>query len=195
MITGFKKNTFFFICILPLIYWWCLSHEFYRHDNKSTSRRERVMCCYSIFEQSPAPKTKVQWRRRMQHAIFFSLKKKPLKQGKLVRVPLLISIGLAPLLILSNPSFAMARARTVAQVVPSPASSLVLFATSWTSLAPMFWYLSCRSMALATVTPSFVILGLPQLCSIMTFLPCKLEIYQICAFFVNVYHLWIHARI
>lgn len=84
MITGFKKNTFFFICILPLIYWWCLSHEFYRHDNKSTSRRERVMCCYSIFEQSPAPKTKVQWRRRMQHAIFFSLKKtfKARKIGK-----------------------------------------------------------------------------------------------------------------
>lgn len=126
---------------------------------------------------------------------FFYFFFKPLKQGKLVRVPLLISIGLAPLLILSNPSLAMARARTVAQVVPSPASSLVLLATSWTSLAPMFWYLSCRSMALATVTPSFVILGLPQLCSIMTFLPCKLKIYQICDFFVNVYHLWIHARI
>lgn len=186
MITGLKK--LFFICILPLINWWCLSHEFYRHDNKSTSRRERVMCCYSIFEQSPAPKTKVQWRRRMQHALLKKNKpQKPFQARKMIRIPLRISIGLAPLLILSNPSLAMARARTVAQVVPSPASSLVLLATSWTSLAPMFWYLSCRSMALATVTPSLVILGLPQLCSMMTFLPCKLEIYRICAFFVHIY--------
>lgn len=41
-----------------------------------------------------------------------------------------ISTGLAPLLMLSKPSFAIARAKIVAQVVPSPASSLVLFATS-----------------------------------------------------------------
>lgn len=45
-------------------------------------------------------------------------------------IPLRTSTGLAPLLIFSKPSFAIARARTVAHVVPSPASSLVLFATS-----------------------------------------------------------------
>lgn len=45
-------------------------------------------------------------------------------------IPFLNSIGLAPLLIFSNPSFAIALARTVAVVVPSPASSLVLLATS-----------------------------------------------------------------
>ena len=59
-------------------------------------------------------------------------------------LPFLISIGLAPLLIFSNPSLAIDLARTVAVVVPSPASSFVLLATSWTSLAPIFWNLSCK---------------------------------------------------
>ena len=36
----------------------------------------------------------------------------------------------------------------MAVVVPSPAASFVLLATSWTSFAPMFWYLSSRSTAL-----------------------------------------------
>jgi len=44
--------------------------------------------------------------------------------------PLLISTGLAPLEIFSKPSLAMERANTVAAVVPSPADSLVLLATS-----------------------------------------------------------------
>ena len=63
----------------------------------------------------------------------------------------------------------MARARTVAVVVPSPATSLVLDATSWTRLvavrharticgathrAPRFSNLSLRVIDLATVTPS-----------------------------------------
>lgn len=95
----------------------------------------------------------------------------PLKT-RLVKSTYLISTGLAPLLILSKPSFAIVRARTVAVVVPSPASSLVLLATSWTNLAPMFWNLSFSSTAFATVTPSLVILGLPQLCSMITFRPC-----------------------
>ena len=62
-------------------------------------------------------------------------------------------------------------ANTVAVVVPSPASSLVLLATSCTSLAPMFWYLSSSSIPLATVTPSLVILGLPQDFSRITLRP------------------------
>lgn len=80
-------------------------------------------------------------------------------------------MGFAPLLIFSNPSLAIALAKTVAVVVPSPASSLVLLATSWTSFAPMFWNLSLSSMAFATVTPSFVIFGEPQDCSMITFRP------------------------
>jgi len=95
-----------------------------------------------------------------------------LKHTKLYfQLPRLISTGLAPLIIFSNPSLAIARANTVAVVVPSPASSLVLLATSCTSLAPMFWNLSCSSIPLATVTPSLVILGEPQLCSRMTLRP------------------------
>lgn len=88
-----------------------------------------------------------------------------------IMTPRRISTGLAPLLMVSKPSLAMARANTVAVVVPSPASSLVLLATSCTSLAPMFLYLSFRSILLATVTPSLVTLGLPQLCSMMTVRP------------------------
>merc|ERR1740124_2153641 len=61
-----------------------------------------------------------------------------------------------------QPSAKMAHVSTVAVVVPSPATSLVLFATWRTSWAPMFWCLSANSMALATVTPSLVILGAPK---------------------------------
>jgi hypothetical protein len=46
-------------------------------------------------------------------------------------MPLRRSVGLRPAATALNPSTAMARARTVEQVVPSPAISLVLFATSW----------------------------------------------------------------
>ncbi len=56
----------------------------------------------------------------------------------------------------------MASASTVAVVVPSPATSLVLLAASLTSLAPRFSYGSSSSMSSATVTPSLVIFGEPQ---------------------------------
>ena len=88
-----------------------------------------------------------------------------------IMTPFLISTGFAPWVTLSKPAWAIARAKTVAVVVPSPAFSFVLLATSWTSFAPIFWNLSCNSIALATVTPSLVIFGLPQEDSIMTFLP------------------------
>src|SRR3989304_7299525 len=65
----------------------------------------------------------------------------------------------------------MERARTVAVVVPSPATSDVLLATSLTICAPMFSNLSSSSISLATVTPSFVILGDPQDFSRRTFRP------------------------
>ena len=53
-------------------------------------------------------------------------------------MPRLRSIGLAPAATLRRPSFTMAWASTVAVVVPSPATSLVLVATSLASWAPMF---------------------------------------------------------
>src|SRR6478735_1546022 len=65
----------------------------------------------------------------------------------------------------------MACASTVAVVVPSPAMSEVFDATSLTIWAPMFASLSSSSISLATVTPSLVTVGEPQLFSMMTFRP------------------------
>mgnify|MGYP006988128417 CR=1 FL=1 len=48
-------------------------------------------------------------------------------------------VGLAPAVTFFKPSATMACANTVAVVVPSPASSPVLEATSLTSCAPVFW--------------------------------------------------------
>src|SRR3990172_12360358 len=59
----------------------------------------------------------------------------------------------------------------VAVVVPSPATSLVLEATSFTIWAPMFSYLSESSTSFATVTPSFVTSGEPNDFSMITFRP------------------------
>ena len=65
----------------------------------------------------------------------------------------------------------MAWARTVAVVVPSPATSEVLDATSLTIWAPMFSCRSLRSISLATVTPSLVTRGEPNFFSMMTLRP------------------------
>lgn len=55
--------------------------------------------------------------------------------------------------------------------LPSPATSLVALATCFTRLAPTFLTLSLNSILFATVTPSFVTLGAPKLCSIITLRP------------------------
>src|SRR6202795_1947485 len=65
----------------------------------------------------------------------------------------------------------MAWASTVAVVVPSPAVSDVLLATSRTICAPMFSSGSLRSISLATVTPSLVIVGEPNFLSRTTLRP------------------------
>src|SRR5687768_15559189 len=65
----------------------------------------------------------------------------------------------------------MAWARTVALVVPSPATSEVLDATSRTICAPMFSRGSLSSISLATVTPSLVIRGDPNFLSRTTLRP------------------------
>src|SRR4051794_16628528 len=52
-------------------------------------------------------------------------------------------------------------ASSVAVVVPSPVSSLVLLATSRTSWAPMFLNGSASSISRAIETPSLVIVGAP----------------------------------
>ena len=65
----------------------------------------------------------------------------------------------------------MARASTVAVVVPSPATSEVFDATSFTICAPMFSNLSSSWISLATVTPSLVTVGAPQDFSMTTLRP------------------------
>src|SRR5271166_638551 len=65
----------------------------------------------------------------------------------------------------------MARARMVAVVVPSPATSDVLEATTLTSLAPMFSNGSLNSISFETVTPSLVTSGPPNDLLRMTFRP------------------------
>mmetsp|Transcript_3205 Transcript_3205/g.6650 ORF Transcript_3205/g.6650 Transcript_3205/m.6650 type:complete len:254 (-) Transcript_3205:69-830(-) len=86
-------------------------------------------------------------------------------------MPRRTSRGFMPAATALHPSRYMARAKTVAVVVPSPAMSFVLDATDLTSCAPMFSKLSSKSMALATVTPSFVIFGAPYGWAMIAFRP------------------------
>src|SRR5664280_1667702 len=81
------------------------------------------------------------------------------------------SIGFMPAATDLAPSFTMAAASTVAVVVPSPARSLVFWATSRTICAPMFSNLSSSSISLATVTPSLVMRGAPNDLSSTTLRP------------------------
>ncbi len=62
----------------------------------------------------------------------------PTTESTALSMPRFNSIGLAPAATFFMPCSTIASARTVAVVVPSPATSLVLLATSRTSWAPMF---------------------------------------------------------
>ena len=92
-------------------------------------------------------------------------------------IPRLSDIGFAPAATLRSPSRTMAQARTVAVVVPSPATSSVFFATSLTSSAPTFSHGSSRSISLAIDTPSLVIVGAPHFFSSTTLRPFGPEGY------------------
>ena len=81
------------------------------------------------------------------------------------------SIGFMPAATDFRPSTTMAWASTVAVVVPSPALSLVLEATSRIIWAPRFSNLSVSSISLATVTPSLVERGAPNDFSMTTLRP------------------------
>src|ERR1700716_4205528 len=86
-------------------------------------------------------------------------------------IPRFRSIGFMPAATALAPSFTMAAASTVAVVVPSPAASADLEATSRTIWAPMFSNLSSSSISLATVTPSLVMRGAPNDLSSTTLRP------------------------
>src|SRR5262244_115478 len=85
--------------------------------------------------------------------------------------PRLRSIGFMPAATAFEPSLTIDAASTVAVVVPSPATSEVLEATSRTIWAPMFSNLSSSSISLATVTPSLVMRGAPNDLSSTTLRP------------------------
>ena len=74
-----------------------------------------------------------------------------------------------------RPSWTIAWASTVAVVVPSPATSLVLVATSLASWAPRFSYGSSSSISRAMVTPSLVMVGAPNFLSMTTLRPLRAE--------------------
>ena len=78
-------------------------------------------------------------------------------------MPRFRSMGFKPDATCLTPSRTIACANTVAVVVPSPALSAVLEATSFTICAPMFSTGSLSSISLATVTPSLVTCGAPKL--------------------------------
>src|SRR5690242_3017524 len=91
---------------------------------------------------------------------FFSSSTAPMTA---LSMPRLRSIGFMPAATALRPSRMRACARTVAVVVPSPATSEVLEATSLTICAPMFSNASASSISFATDTPSLVIVGAPKL--------------------------------
>src|SRR5215469_10372403 len=86
-------------------------------------------------------------------------------------MPRFRSMGFIPAATAFAPSRTMPWASTVAVVVPSPAWSLVLEATSRTIWVPMFSNLSASSISLATVTPSLVTRGAPKDLSSTTLRP------------------------
>ena len=86
-------------------------------------------------------------------------------------MPRLTSTGLAPPSIARIPSRTIAWASTVAVVVPSPTTSLVLIAASLTSWAPMFSNWFFRWISRAIVTPSLVTTGDPVIFSRITLRP------------------------
>src|SRR5271157_442985 len=86
-------------------------------------------------------------------------------------IPRFRAIGLAPAATAFTPSRKITCARMVAVVVPSPATSLVLEATSRTICAPMFSSGSLSSISFATVTPSLVMTGAPNFFSMTALRP------------------------
>src|SRR5436190_8488975 len=91
--------------------------------------------------------------------IFFSSSTTPITA---LSMPRFRSIGFMPEATNFMPSRTIAWASTVAVVVPSPATSEVLDATSFTICAPMFSDLSFSSISFATDTPCLVTVGAPN---------------------------------
>src|ERR1700674_2107122 len=112
------------------------------------------------------------WATSAEDCTFFARLSTSLTAAVTARsTPRLRSIGFMPAATDFAPSRTMAWASTIAVVVPSPAFSLVLEATSRTIWAPMFSNLSSSSISFATVTPSLVMRGAPYDLSSTTLRP------------------------
>ena len=121
----------------------------------------------SILPTSASPLDEIvpTWAISSEVVTFFDRAPMSLTTASTARsMPRLRSIGFMPAATDFAPSRTIAAARMVAVVVPSPATSLVLEATSLTICAPMFSNLSESSISFATVTPSLVIRGRRSSC-------------------------------
>ena len=121
---------------------------------------------------SPLAETVPTWATSAEELTFLARFSMSLTTAKTaMSMPRLRSIGFMPAATDLAPSRTIACASTVAVVVPSPALSLVFWATSRTICAPMFSNLSSSSISLATVTPSLVMRGAPNDLSSTTLRP------------------------
>src|ERR1700730_16151511 len=121
---------------------------------------------------SPLDETVPTWATSAEDSTFlarFSMSRTTAATAR--SMPRLRSIGFMPAATDLAPSRMIECASTVAVVVPSPAISLVFWATSRTIWAPMFSNLSSSSISLATVTPSLVMRGAPNDLSSTTLRP------------------------
>src|SRR6202008_4160472 len=130
------------------------------------SARKRPLSTSPLAEMVPT------WAISSFEVIFFEFFCRSSTMASTARsMPRFRSIGFMPAATAFEPSLTMADASTVAVVVPSPATSEVLEATSRTIWAPMFSNLSSSSISLATVTPSLVMRGAPNDLSSTTLRP------------------------
>src|ERR1043166_3349040 len=126
----------------------------------------------SPISRSPLAEMVPTWAISSFEVTFFEFFSRSLTMASTARsTPRLRSIGFMPAATDLAPSRTIAAANTVAVVVPSPATSEVLDATSRTICAPMFSNLSSSSISLATVTPSLVMRGAPNDLSSTTLRP------------------------
>mmetsp|Transcript_46071 Transcript_46071/g.73775 ORF Transcript_46071/g.73775 Transcript_46071/m.73775 type:complete len:344 (-) Transcript_46071:256-1287(-) len=93
------------------------------------------------------------------------------RKRRVLSMPFLMEMGLAPAVTDCRPRRIISRASTDAVVVPSPAESLVRPATSLMSCAPAFSTGSGSVMARAMVTPSLITWGMPNFSSSTTLRP------------------------
>src|ERR1700732_3686106 len=121
---------------------------------------------------SPLAESVATWACSSFEVTFFELVLRSATTASTARsMPRFRSIGLRPAATALVPSLTIEAARMTAVVVPSPAASFCLDATSRISWQPRFSNLSASSISLATATPSLVMRGAPKDFSMTTLRP------------------------